>query len=89
MRQWFPDYYVTDDVTGRPRPNASSAVDFLLILLFLEHLMIIIALVIRNSIPATPQSVRIELERWLWIKENMASTARSLTTRRSHNGGTT
>jgi len=82
MRQWFPEYYV-DDAAGRSMPKASSAAEVLLIVLVLEHCLIAAAMLVSNAVPSTPQSVNIEIQKYQWYHESLASEARHLSMKRN------
>ena len=83
LRQWLPDYYEENEVTGRSMPKASSAHEILLIVLIIEHGLILIALLVRNAIRGIPKKVCIETERRLWHHEQLASRARLQTVKRT------
>jgi len=82
LRQWLPDYYVTD-AAGQSTPKASSAHEILLVVLIIEHCLIITAMLGRNAIPSTPESVRVEVQKQLWFHERLASKARNQTVQRN------
>lgn len=83
MKQWFPAYYITDEVTGQSLPDASSTHEILLVVLMIEHVLLIIAILGRNAIAVTPKSVCDEIQKRLWCQENLASNARVQTAKRS------
>lgn len=83
MKQWFPDYYVTDEVTGQTLPKASAAHDILLIVLILEHCVVVTAMLVRNTIACTPENVRLGIMKHQWYHEALASKARFRSVKRS------
>jgi len=82
MRQWFPDYYVTDKL-GNTMPKASALHEILLIVLILEHCAVITVMLVRNTIACTPETVRLGIMKNQWYHEDLASKARFRSVKRS------
>jgi len=77
LRQWLPDYYVSD-AAGNSMPKTSTdAHEILLVILLIEHCLIILSILGRNALPRVPASVRIEVQKRLWYNEKLASEARN------------
>ncbi|KAL7543706.1 hypothetical protein ACHAXR_013200 [Thalassiosira sp. AJA248-18] len=86
MQQWFPEFYVTDEITGRTSPGASSSNEILLIVLIIEQFLVVIAGLVNNSVPTIPQSVCIDIQRRNWFHEHLASKRRHRTATRTSTG---
>mmetsp|Transcript_11195 Transcript_11195/g.23869 ORF Transcript_11195/g.23869 Transcript_11195/m.23869 type:complete len:742 (-) Transcript_11195:790-3015(-) len=84
LRQWLPDYYVTD-AGGQSAPKDGYFVEILLIVVCIEHFIIIIAGLARKMIPKIPESVSVGIQKQLWYHETVASKARCLTVQSKSN----
>ena len=82
MRQWFPQYFVTDKL-GNTMPKASALHEILLIVLILEHCAVITVMLVRNTIACTPETVRLGIMKNQWYHEDLASKARFRSVKRS------
>jgi len=83
LREWLPDYYVTDEVSGRTVPKASSAEQILLVILVIEHLALLFAISVKNAIPSIPENIRVEIQKRLWLHDELATNARNLSVQKS------
>lgn len=64
-------------------PKSGFNSEVFLIVMVIEHVLIVLALFVRNAIPPVPEKVRIELQRRLWYQETLASSARHLAAQNS------
>ena len=83
LRQWLPDYYHTDERSGQSMPNASSTSEILLIVMVIEHCIIILSGLVMSAIHATPNSVKVELQKHIWVHEQVSGQIRKQTVKRS------
>jgi len=81
LRQWLPHYYVTDEVSGHSVPKASH--EILLVVLIIQNCLVTIVTIGRNAISSTPECISVEVQKWLWLQERLASNTRKRTVKRS------